>query len=499
MSAFSAIPLGRPIPDSPHAVSCSLPTMHAVRGYEERSPDVMAHIASGYPRFVVHVFSRRLADRVAAEAGLSGQHLWLVCSERMAGDLASHLAGSGATRVSFRGVWGVAHPESAEVASRAKLYLQHVGGFISSREAEDHLVRLGLRSAARPEALFDGDGGAEVRRRLAPAFPGLRPEELMLANSGMNAIHAAFRAVSEVQARRGRTAWVQLGWLYLDTIALLKKFTAGPGDYLHQRDVFDLRSLERLFASNPGKIAGLITEVPTNPLIQTPDVGALAELCRRHGVRLVLDPTVSSAFSVEVMPHADVVVTSLTKYAGNEGDIIAGLAAVNPAGPDAPALRAGIAARLEPPYPRDLARLASQIGSAVGVLARIEESAPKVAAFLSGHPGVREVFWAKAPASRENYARIARRPGSVGGMISFSLKGPLEPFYDRLRLPKGPSFGMRTTLICPFMYLAHYDLVTAPVGRAELEASGLDPELLRLCVGAEPAGDIIAALDEALA
>jgi cystathionine gamma-synthase len=58
---------------------------------------------------------------------------------------------------------------------------------------------------------------------------------------------------------------------------------------------------------------------------------------------------------------------------------------------------------------------------------------------------------------------------------------------------------MKTTLICPFMYLAHYDLVTTPTGRAELAQSGLDPDLLRLCVGTEPAEDIIAALDEALA
>jgi cystathionine gamma-synthase len=83
-------------------------------------------------------------------------------------------------------------------------------------------------------------------------------------------------------------------------------------------------------------------------------------------------------------------------------------------------------------------------------------------------------------------------------MISFSLRGSLEAFYDRLRLPKGPSFGMRTTLICPFMYLAHYDLVTTPSGRAELAANGLDPDLLRLCVGTEPVDDIIAALGEAL-
>jgi cystathionine gamma-synthase len=84
-------------------------------------------------------------------------------------------------------------------------------------------------------------------------------------------------------------------------------------------------------------------------------------------------------------------------------------------------------------------------------------------------------------------------------MIAFSLRGELEPFYDRLRLPKGPSFGMKTTLICPFMYLAHYDLVSSPEGRDELAANGLDPNLLRLCVGVEPPEDIIAALREALA
>ncbi|MES1167690.1 MAG: PLP-dependent transferase, partial [Oleiharenicola lentus] len=105
-----------------------------------------------------------------------------------------------------------------------------------------------------------------------------------------------------------------------------------------------------------------------------------------------------------------------------------------------------------------------------------------------------------APASRENYLRLARAPNATGGMITFTLKklGALENFYDRLRLPKGPSFGMKTTLICPFMYLAHYDLVTTPAGLAELAASKLDPDLLRLCVGIEPAGEIIAALAEAL-
>ena len=48
------------------------------------------------------------------------------------------------------------------------------------------------------------------------------------------------------------------------------------------------------------------------------------------------------------------------------------------------------------------------------------------------------------------------------------------------------------------MYLAHYDLVTTEAGREELSASGLDPDLLRMSIGTEPAQDIITALAEAL-
>jgi len=145
-----------------------------------------------------------------------------------------------------------------------------------------------------------------------------------------------------------------------------------------------------------------------------------------------------------------------------------------------------------------LARLAAQIGATPDVCREINANTARVAAFLARHPAVRQVHWALQPGSDANYRRIARTPEASGGMITFTLRIPLERFYDRLRLPKGPSFGMTTTLICPFMYLAHYDLVTTPAGLAELAASKLDPDLLRLCVGTEPVDEILAALAEAL-
>lgn len=498
MLVFPPIPLGWRIPDRVHAVSCSLPTMRAVRGYEEKDPATVRQMASGYPRFVVHPLVRQLAVHLAAQHGLGGHTLWLASSARLADELMAHLGAAHAVRFAVDGVHGVAHPESPELAARAKTFLQNTGGFLSSREAEDRLVRLGALPAVAPEELFAGDPRGEVWRVLRRAFPAAGPEDGFFCSCGINAVYSAFRAVAELQAARGRTIWVQLGWLYLDTIAILQKFTATPSDYVHVRDIFDRTALERLFAEKGDRIAGVITEVPTNPLIQTPDVPWLAALARRHDARVILDPSIASPFSVDLLPHADVVVTSLTKYTANEGDVIAGLAVVNPAAPDAGLLRRLLGARIEPIYPRELARLAAQIGRTEEVLARIQASVPRVVAFLESRPEVRVVRWARHAASRENFERVARSPGAVGSMVTFELNRPVDAFYDAVRLPKGPSFGMTTTLLCPFIQLAHYDLVTCEAGRAELAASGLNPELLRLSVGTEPVEEIIAALAEAL-
>ena len=48
------------------------------------------------------------------------------------------------------------------------------------------------------------------------------------------------------------------------------------------------------------------------------------------------------------------------------------------------------------------------------------------------------------------------------------------------------------------MYLAHYDLVTTAPGRAFLASVGLDPELIRISIGAEDYASIEAVFAEAL-
>ena len=56
MYTFVHIPLGQAIPNTPHAVSCSLPTMRSVHGYEQKDPEIVRQLTNGYPRFVVHPF-----------------------------------------------------------------------------------------------------------------------------------------------------------------------------------------------------------------------------------------------------------------------------------------------------------------------------------------------------------------------------------------------------------------------------------------------------------
>jgi len=501
MSVFTHIPLGQRIPASLHGVSCSLPTMRAVIGYEEKHPEIVSQMTSGYPRFVQHPFLKQASAHLLQALGLAGQSLWLTSSHRAAEALRAWLGESaGAHVVDHGGLSGVHFPTNPDVFARAKIFLQHTGMLLSSREAEDYLVRVGELPSPSPEPSFDGYPGARVKGALIRAFGNITAEDVFLSNSGMNAVYGAFRAGEGLQRAKGRHIWIQLGWLYLDTIAILQKFTTDPSaDYVHVKDVFDLKALKSYFQEHGAQIAGIITEVPTNPLIQTPDLPALYELCREHDALLIVDPTVASPLNIDVLRYSDILANSLTKFAASEGDVLMGSVIVNPHSRHANELRRLLPQELEPVYSRDVARLATEIADFESVINQINRTAPSVIEFLQNHPKIKEVYWSLHPDSKENYLRLARTPESVGSMISFVVKGPLAAFYDRLRLPKGPSFGMKTTLICPFIYLAHYDLVTSESGRAELANNGLDPELLRLSIGCEPAEEIIGALAEALA
>lgn len=495
MNALRHFPLGCRFPDTPHAVISSLPTMDDVRGYEEKDPRVLDAMTSGYPRFVVHAYIAELIDLYFARAGVDGHSAVLVLSEAAAQDLLDYV-GPGAHVLAVDDGLQLVYCacSDTDLFSRMRKYVQHVGCGVSSRQAEDLLLRYGRLPQAHAESVFEGAADLEVERLLAELY-GCGTGDVWLCSCGMSAFYAAFRAVQGLQRSRGRRHWIQLGWLYLDSGCVLKEFLAEGEILEYCYDVDDTDALIDKLASLGDSLAGVVVECPTNPLVQICDLPRVSAAVRASGGVLIVDPTVASIYNLNVLRYADVVVTSLTKYAANEGDVMIGSLALNADSPH----YADLASRVErfhvPPYVRDLQRLAYEMQTAAQVVADMNRNASQLAEFLRGHPAVAAVHFA---GDARHYASVARGATCAGGMISIELVGSMERFYDAIAVLKGPSFGARFTLLSPFMYLAHYDLVTEAAGRAFLREVGIAPELIRISVGAEPYALIEAAFAQAL-
>jgi cystathionine gamma-synthase len=476
-------PLGATVPASPHATVVSLPTLADVEGYERKDPATLRHITVGYPRFVRNRLVSEAAARAASALGRAGELFPLV--SRAAALAWAARAGAAVTSLDEVGDWVLLTTPPGDAAARLAKFVQHTGTLISSRQAAATLA---------PERRHVGAPPAPVQAALAPYLAGVAPADILLATSGMNAVAAAIAAIDAVQRPRGRRVWIQFGWLYVDSTRLLEKAADAPHHFI--ADVRDLAAVERLLAA--GDVAGVLTELPNNPQLETADVPALRALCDRYGARLLLDPSSVGLATVDVLPWADILCCSLTKYAASEGDVMAGVLAVNPSRPDATALLAGARAHLAPLHPLDTAALATQVGRLGEVTARLSATAAEIARRFAAHPAVARVRTADTGPTAAAF-RALRRPGAgAGALITIELRGEMRRVYDRLRVVKGPSFGLRYTLTTPFLWLAHFDQVTTEAGRAEIRAAGLDPDLLRVSVGVESPEEIWDAFSEAL-
>ncbi len=494
-ASLQHFPLGQPVPDSVHAVCCSLPTMADVIGYEEKAPAVMAAVKFAYPRFVFHDYILRVMEDLIQRLSLPGRALYVTCSETSAQWLGEWIAPGAFVTGQTDGFFYVYFLDTDANRARAKAFLQHTGVCISSRQAEDYLVVRGLLKSKQAEAGFQSDGEVHIQHALRPL---LSTDFIQLRPSGMNAFCGALEAVRAVQAARGRRVYLQLGWLYLDTMEVLKKLLADGERVIVIHDVSDRAAIEAAFEAHGDDLAAVVTEVPTNPLVRLADLDMLDELCARHEVMKIYDPSLAGITSVDVLPRCDVLVTSLTKYAASAGDVMMGALAVNPQSPWADLLWAALEGRGERPYRRDASRMAAEIDAMQEVAATVNANARAVADFLEGHPAVKRVHRIDAPQQRAVFEQVRREESSFGAIISFDLKGPLEVFYDRVRVVKGPSFGTVFTMLCPFLYLAHYEQVRTKEGRAYLRSLGLEPECVRLSVGKEPLEAILEALREGL-
>jgi cystathionine gamma-synthase len=483
--------LGLPIPEIPHAVSVCIPRWEDAIAYEECDPAVLDQFRSGgYPRFVVHPLVRGLFDAAMAEFGKKGEVAMVFPSVASAWRCAEYVRRrDGVTarleNFGWAGLTAVLVPETA--AEAAWKYWQHGGEIVSSRVAEAILVE------AYPEEGVKSMGGearSAVRERLA-AISCVHPDDVFLFGSGMAAIFAVHRALGQVRPGL-RTAQVEFP--YVDALKVQQQFGRGAHDF-SVADDGGVSDVKRVIESGE-PLAGVFTEVPSNPLLRTADLAGLAELLRRQDTPLIVDDTVVTAMNVDALQFADAVTTSLTKFVSGVGDVMAGAVTLNPGSPIHEPLSKILAeASLEAPlFALDAIVLEENSRDFESRAPRVNANAEAIYDFLADHPKVARIWYPKNE-TPEFYRSAMRDRGGFGGLMSILLDDSHNAsprFFDALEISKGPSLGTNFSLACPYTLLAHYrELPWA-------ESCGVSRNLIRIWTGLEPPEELLGRLEKAL-
>ncbi|MFN8643263.1 MAG: aminotransferase class I/II-fold pyridoxal phosphate-dependent enzyme [Candidatus Binatia bacterium] len=239
----------------------------------------------------------------------------------------------------------------------------------------------------------------------------------------------------------------------------------------------------------------LFSESPTNPYNRVLDLERVAEIARRHRVKSVIDSTFATPINQRPIDYGiDLVIHSATKYLGGHNDLMAG--AVLGSAPLVGGIRdlQGVTGAVPDPFSAYL--LIRGIKTLALRVARQNESAARLAAFLAGHPKVERVHHASLE-SHPEHAIAKRQMRGFGGVVSFEIRGDLQAgsrLVDACRIPRiAPSLGGVESLIEQPALMSFFELSTE-----ERLQVGIKDCLIRYSVGIEDADDLIADLTQAL-
>ena len=279
-------------------------------------------------------------------------------------------------------------------------------------------------------------------------------------------------------------------------------------------------------AIGPGTKA-LYLESIGNPKLDVPDFEAIADIAHEHGIPLVVDNTVSPLLFRPFDHGVDIVVYSATKFIGGHGTSIGGVV-VDSGTFD---WTSGKFPEFEEPDPsyhglvyhkafgnlayivklrvqllRDLGTSLSPFNSFLFLqgletlplrIARHSENARLVAEHLESHPKVR---WVNYPGLKghPSYERARRYlPRGQGALVGFGVKGGMEAgiqFIEKVRLLSHlANIGDAKSLVIHPASTTHQQLSSE-----ERLSAGVSDDFIRLSVGLEDPGDIIADIDQAL-
>lgn len=224
----------------------------------------------------------------------------------------------------------------------------------------------------------------------------------------------------------------------------------------------------------------IFVETPTNPLMETADIAALAKIAEENGLLLIVDNTFYTPLLQKPLTlGADVVIHSATKYLGGHNDVLAGLiVSKNPELSSVLSLHHNGGGAVLSPF--DSWLLLRGMKTLSLRMERHERNAKTLIEYLSCHEAVTDVLY----------------PGR-GGMISFRIHSPemVNPFLQNLKIITfAESLGGVESFITYPATQTHADI--PPEVREQI---GVCSRLLRFSVGIEDAEDLIEDLKQAFA
>jgi cystathionine gamma-synthase len=305
--------------------------------------------------------------------------------------------------------------------------------------------------------------------------------------SGMAAATAVFQALSpgdHVLAPKVMY-WSLRNWLM--------NFATRWGLNVELIDMTDPAAVQA--AVRPGVTKLVWIETPANPLWTVTDIAATAEIAHAAGALVAVDSTVASPVLTRPLTlGADIVMHAGTKYLNGHSDLVAGT----------------LVTREDSEFWRRVKTVRAQIGGTLGsfeawLLLRgmrtlylrvraASKSAQRIAEHFNGHPLVEAVLYPGLPGAQGHSIAARQMQGGFGGMMSLRVKASAQG-GDAAAIATAANVELwkRATSLGGTESLIEH--------RASVEGAGTPapPDLLRLSVGIEDCGDLIADLEQALA
>jgi methionine-gamma-lyase len=284
--------------------------------------------------------------------------------------------------------------------------------------------------------------------------------------------------------------------LYGGTDEILSKILPDLGITPVITDLRDLDKAETMIKNDPA-IRMMYLETPANPTVQCVDLEELSRLAKKYQLVVACDNTFATPYLQQPFRYnIDFVIHSTTKFLNGHGTAIGGILL----GRDKDFMKTR-ASKLHHllggnANPFDSYLLIQGIKTLELRMDRHCANAMEVARFLEQHKAVDSVNYTGLP-SHPDHAVAMKQMKQAGGMLSFSLKGGMQAgidFMNRLRMCiRTVSLGTVDTLLCHPASMTHHS-----VPKEQREKYGITDGLIRMNVGIENIGDILADLDQSL-